>query len=78
MLSCTPDDTELLRGRLDQAPPVHLDASVLTWQEDLLGLGLASFAPDCFSARGIARTVEDQGLLPQLAMVVDAFRCGSP
>ena len=43
------------------------------WQEDLLTLGRASLTPDCFSARGIERSVEDQGVLPQLAMAVDAF-----
>lgn len=100
LVSCTPEDKELLQGRIDRAPPVHLAGalqlpegvaqplpavvllhgssgmatSVLSWQEELLGLGLASFAPDCFSARGIERTAEDQGLLPQLAMVVDALR----
>jgi len=99
--SCTPDDTELLRGRLDQAPAVQLAgalclpdgaaqplpavvllhgssglaASVLGWQEELLTLGIASFAPDCFSGRGLESTVNNQGMLPQLAMVVDACRC---
>ena len=52
-----------------------LSSSVLGWQEELLTLGLASFTPDCFSARGIERTVEDQGTMPLLAMVVDAFSC---
>lgn len=52
-----------------------LASSVLGWQEALTGLGLASFAPDCFSARGLQSTVEDQGALPQLAMAIDALRC---
>lgn len=52
-----------------------LASSVLGWQQDLTALGLASFAPDCFSGRGIARTVEDQGVLPQLAMALDALHC---
>lgn len=52
-----------------------LGSSVLAWQEELTDCGLASFAPDCFSGRGIARTVEDQGVLPQLAMTLDALRC---
>lgn len=100
LLSSTPQDRDLLQGRLEQAPPVTLagalclpeptdrplpavlllhgsgglGSSALHWQEELLSWGLASFALDGFSGRGLARTVEDQGVLPQLAMVVDAFR----
>lgn len=98
--SCTPEDTQLLNGRIAEAPPVQLagelrlpaaadeplpavlllhgssglGASVPGWQEDLAAQGLATFAPDCFSGRGIASTVEDQGVLPQLAMTCDALR----
>lgn len=98
--SCTPSDTQLLNGRIAEAPPVQLagalclpaeareplpavlllhgsgglGSSVLGWQAELSACGLATFAPDCFSGRGISRTVEDQGVLPQLAMTIDAMR----
>ncbi|MFM7312625.1 MAG: dienelactone hydrolase family protein, partial [Cyanobium sp.] len=100
LVSCTPEDTAVLNGRIAEAPPVSLGASlrlpaevceplpavlllhgsgglgssVLGWQEELAAQGLATFAPDCFSGRGIRRTVEDQGVLPQLAMALDALR----
>ena len=44
------------------------------WAQELLGLGVATFLVDSFSARGIVSTSADQAQLGRLAMIVDAYR----
>ena len=44
------------------------------WSRELNQLGIAAFAVDSFSGRGIISTQEDQTQLGRLAMVVDAYR----
>ncbi len=44
------------------------------WADELIGLGIATFTLDGFTARGIRSTGADQSQLGQLTMVVDAYR----
>lgn len=44
------------------------------WSEWLNAHGLATFALDCFSGRGIRSTATDQAQLGRLAMVLDIYR----
>ncbi|GAA7763689.1 MAG: carboxymethylenebutenolidase [Burkholderiaceae bacterium] len=51
-----------------------IGSSVTDWEQDLLGMGVATFVLDSFSARGITSTINDQTQLPRLAQMEDAFR----
>jgi dienelactone hydrolase len=44
------------------------------WSKELNDLGIATFAVDSFSSRGIVETVTDQSRLGRLAMIIDAYR----
>ena len=44
------------------------------WAQELNSIGVATFALDSFSGRGIRDTVADQSQLARLAMVTDAYR----
>lgn len=44
------------------------------WQQQLNALGIATFALDVFSGRGITRTIEDQTQLGRLNGILDAYR----
>ncbi len=44
------------------------------WEEELNAIGIATFAIDSFTARGIVNTLNDQSQLGRLAMIVDAYR----
>lgn len=44
------------------------------WEADLNAIGVATFAIDSFTARGIVNTLNDQSQLGRLAMIVDAYR----
>ncbi len=45
-----------------------------TWSGELNAAGIATFALDSFSGRGLVSTVADQAQLGRLAMIVDAYR----
>lgn len=51
-----------------------LGSVVDDWAQWLNDMGVASFAIDSFTARGLVSTVNDQSQLGRLAMVVDAYR----
>lgn len=51
-----------------------IGSSVTDWEQDFLGMGVATFVLDSFSARGITSTINDQAQLPRLAQMEDAFR----
>jgi dienelactone hydrolase len=51
-----------------------LTPTVRRWKDALLTLGVATFALDSFSGRGIRETFTDQSRLSHFAMVVDAYR----
>lgn len=44
------------------------------WSREFNEIGIATFAVDSFSARGIVETVSDQSRLGRLNMIVDAYR----
>ncbi|WOH67113.1 dienelactone hydrolase family protein [Bradyrhizobium sp. BWA-3-5] len=44
------------------------------WSKELNEQGIATFAVDSFSGRGIIETVADQSQLGRLAMIIDAYR----
>jgi hypothetical protein len=44
------------------------------WTREFNRLGIATFAIDSFSGRGLVSTVMDQSQLGRLAMIVDAYR----
>ena len=44
------------------------------WARFLANRGVASFMPDCFTARGLDTSFANQGVLGRLAMIVDAYR----
>ncbi len=44
------------------------------WSRELNQIGIATFAVDSFSGRGIIETVTDQTRLGRLNMIVDAYR----
>lgn len=44
------------------------------WQQQLNAVGIATFALDVFSGRGITRTIEDQTQLGRLNGIIDAYR----
>lgn len=49
-------------------------ANLLDWENDLNGMGLATFVLDAFTGRGLVSTSADQALLGRLAMTYDAYR----
>ena len=51
-----------------------LSTTVARWEPELLALGMATLAIDCFSGRGVRSTNDDQGQLAQLTMAFDAYR----
>lgn len=51
-----------------------LRGNVDYWQQQLNEIGVATFALDIFTARGITSTIEDQDQLGRLAPIVDAYR----
>jgi len=44
------------------------------WAQELNTIGVATFALDCFTGRGIRDMIADQSQLGRLAMIVDAYR----
>jgi dienelactone hydrolase len=50
------------------------DGLIEEWSKELNEQGIATFAVDSFSGRGIVETVADQSQLGRLAMVIDAYR----
>ena len=44
------------------------------WSQELNGIGLATFAIDSFTARGLQSTSANQALLGRLNMVLDSYR----
>lgn len=44
------------------------------WQQQLSEIGVATFALDVFTARGITSTIENQDQLGRLAPIIDAYR----
>jgi len=48
--------------------------NILDWEQDLLGMGVATFVLDSFTGRGIVNTNFDQSQLGRLAMIVDVYR----
>ncbi|AOY97131.1 carboxymethylenebutenolidase [Cupriavidus sp. USMAA2-4] len=74
-------ELRLPKAGVDRLPLVILlhgssgiGSSVTDWEEYLLGMGVATFVLDSFSARGITSTINDQAQLPRLAQIEDAFR----
>jgi dienelactone hydrolase len=65
-------------GRLPAVILVHgsdgLNSAVERWAQELNQIGVAAFLLDCFSGRGITRTVGDQSQLHNLNMIVDAYK----
>lgn len=65
-------------GRVPAVVLMHgsggLSGNVDDWARLLTDLGVATFAPDCFTGRGIDVTFGNQGVLGRLAMIVDAYR----
>jgi dienelactone hydrolase len=65
-------------GRLPLVILVHGSGGVFglidDWAGKLNALGVATFAFDSFTGRGIENTREDQAQLGRLAMIVDAYR----
>ncbi len=65
-------------GRLPLVILVHGSGGVFglidDWAARLNALGVATFAFDSFTARGIENTRDDQAQLGRLAMIVDAYR----
>jgi dienelactone hydrolase len=51
-----------------------IGTNLIDWEQELNALGVATFAIDAFSARGIVQTSTDQALLGRLAMTYDAYR----
>jgi dienelactone hydrolase len=51
-----------------------LTPTMRRWRDVLLTLGVATFALDSFSGRGIRETFTDQSRLSHFAMLVDAYR----
>jgi dienelactone hydrolase len=51
-----------------------IGTNLVDWEQELNALGVATFAIDAFSARGIVQTSTDQALLGRLAMTYDAYR----
>ena len=44
------------------------------WSQELNGIGLATFAIDSFTARGLQSTSANQALLGRLNMILDSYR----
>lgn len=44
------------------------------WEQELLGMGVATFVLDSFTGRGVVTTVNDQAQLGRLVQTVDAYR----
>lgn len=65
-------------GRLPAVVLLHgsggASGSLNDWARLLNGMGIATLVMDSFTTRGIADTIEDQGRLGRLAMIVDAYR----
>lgn len=51
-----------------------ISGSIDSWSQQLNSLGVATFIPDSFTARGIVSTVADQDQLGRLATTIDAYR----
>lgn len=51
-----------------------ISGSVDSWSQQLNSLGVATFVPDSFTARGITSTVADQDQLARLGTTIDAYR----
>lgn len=47
---------------------------IVEWSRELNEIGVATFAVDSFSGRGIIETVTDQSRLARLNMIIDAYR----
>ena len=74
-------ELRLPRAGPDRVPVVVLlhgssgiAAYVSDWEQELNGMGVATFVVDSFTARGIVTTNNDQSQLGRLAMIVDAYR----
>jgi dienelactone hydrolase len=65
-------------GRLPAVVLLHgsggASASHDLWEQELLGMGIATFLVDSFTGREIVETSTDQAQLGRLAMIVDAYR----
>ncbi|MDR6472184.1 dienelactone hydrolase [Paraburkholderia graminis] len=55
-------------------PAGGIGSNVVDWEQDLLGLGIATFVVDSFSGRGIVNLLSNRGELGLLAQVEDAYR----
>jgi dienelactone hydrolase len=51
-----------------------LSPNVQSWVPEVNGMGIATFAVDSFTGRGVASTTADQDRFSRLATVVDAYR----
>lgn len=65
-------------GRLPAVVLLHgsggVSGSLNDWARLLNAMGIATLVVDTFTPRGIADTIEDQGRLGRLAMIIDAYR----
>jgi dienelactone hydrolase len=66
------------KDRLPAVVLVHgsggMSSNIEYWEQQLNAMGIATFAIDVFSGRGITSTVSDQTQLAYLAPIVDAYR----
>ena len=51
-----------------------LGANIHYWVAELNKLGIATFAMDSFTGRGVKNTITDQSLVSNFAMVIDVYR----
>lgn len=51
-----------------------IGATVDLWAREMNSIGVAAFAVDCFTGRGITQTITDQSQLTAFSMIVDAYR----
>jgi len=51
-----------------------LGANIHYWAAELNKLGIATFAMDSFTGRGVKNTITDQSLVSNMAMVIDTYR----
>ncbi len=51
-----------------------LGANIHYWVAELNKIGVATFAMDSFTGRGVKNTITDQSLVSNFAMVIDAYR----
>lgn len=55
-------------------PAGGIGSNIVDWEQDLLGLGIATFVVDSFSGRGIVNLLNNRGELGLLAQSEDAYR----